>query len=88
METHNDITEHTQEGASILGYSISHDIPSSILLRNRRGYQGDTAPEPVDGIRTMTTMTDLLNNVVDRSRIVILLHTLDRGIIRDSKLIS
>ena len=71
-EHKNDITgTRFREGAYGLGHSISHGIPSSFLLKDRRGYQRDTAPEPLGGERTITIMTDLQNNFVHRSIIVI-----------------
>ena len=77
--------ERTQEGANSLGlqylsrYSFVH-----FLLRNRRGYQRDTAPEPQDGMRTIAVLTDLQNNSVDRTNIDILLHTKETGKTKDS----
>ena len=51
-----------------------------LLLRNRRGYQRDTAPKPVDAIRTMTMMTNLQNIRVDLSLIVILFYSADTAV--------
>ena len=46
--------------------------PFVLPPQDRRGYQRDTAPEPLGGERTIAIMTDLQNNSVHRIIIVIL----------------